>query len=259
MDQPQLMTMANTATDDSGLHDLKALATSTKRRRSQRLSSQIEAQDSLLQSGASLEAVALPDPTKEQAISLSAVTIGEAPAALASVANESTTTPSFSSVGTPPASISKYLFAGVAVAAAAAAAFYVMRGGASDSGDSTSSAANALVVSADEQDQALPEPAEPAPIEVAPLALVDDTESDSSDPSADDQEDATENNVAATPEAGADAEDLKATTDAKTAEKKSKLSESEREAARAAAKEKRERAKASRAERRAAKALGGYL
>lgn len=56
-------------TEDSGLHDIKALASNTKRRISQKISSENEAQESLLLSASSnaLRAVALPDPTKEVA------------------------------------------------------------------------------------------------------------------------------------------------------------------------------------------------
>lgn len=171
--QPGIMTVSNkTSDDDSGLHDLKALASSTKQRRSQRLSSQMEAQDSLLQSAASLEAVALPDPDKEQPISLEAVAIADAPLATGAVAQAGLSTPLASaaqtSIGTPPASGSKILLlGGLVILAAGAVAFYMMRGGAGDSGESSVSAANAVVVpaAADEAEEAAP--VEPAAEEVA--------------------------------------------------------------------------------------------
>ncbi len=56
--------------ETSGLHDLQAMASSAKRRRSQRLSTQIDAQESLLRSTAALDTVVLPDPNKEQEVSI---------------------------------------------------------------------------------------------------------------------------------------------------------------------------------------------
>lgn len=51
--------------ENSGLLELKSLAQSAKRRHSQRVTSQVEAQESLLASTAALNAVALPNPNKE--------------------------------------------------------------------------------------------------------------------------------------------------------------------------------------------------
>ncbi|MBL4634596.1 MAG: AgmX/PglI C-terminal domain-containing protein [Kofleriaceae bacterium] len=62
------MATTDTSKDDSGLHDLKALASSAKRRRNKRRTTQMEAQDSLLASTAALEAVVLPDPRKSVAM-----------------------------------------------------------------------------------------------------------------------------------------------------------------------------------------------
>ncbi len=172
MGQAAMMPASDSTTDDnSGLHDLKALASSTKQRRSQRLSSQMEAQDSLLQSAASLEAVALPAPSKEQPMSLSAVTLGDSPLASATVASSTATTDlaasSHSTIGTPPASLSKYLLLGGLALAAAAVAFYMMRGGASDGGnDESVTAANAIVTPLANE----PEANEPEAVETTPAA-----------------------------------------------------------------------------------------
>ncbi len=70
---PTPMATTDTSKDDSGLHDLKALASSAKRRRTKRRTTQMEAQDSLLASTAALEAVVLPDPSKS--VAMPAVTI----------------------------------------------------------------------------------------------------------------------------------------------------------------------------------------
>lgn len=59
-------TSDNSANNEpSGLYDLRALASSAKKRRSQRVSGQMQAQESLLRSSASLDAVVLPEPGKE--------------------------------------------------------------------------------------------------------------------------------------------------------------------------------------------------
>jgi hypothetical protein len=50
--------------EHSGLHDIKELATTAKRRMSRRITTQNEAQDALFSTGSGLHAIALPDPAK---------------------------------------------------------------------------------------------------------------------------------------------------------------------------------------------------
>src|SRR5678815_5645664 len=51
--------------ENTGLHDIKAMAQSAKRRVSRRISTQSEAEEQLLSSSGSMRQVVLPDPTKE--------------------------------------------------------------------------------------------------------------------------------------------------------------------------------------------------
>jgi hypothetical protein len=176
------MPLTNKGDEHSGLHDLKALASSTKQRRSRRLSSEMDAQDSLLQSAASLEAVALPDPSKEQPVSVAAVALTDAPlAAQATTATTATETsaPAFASLDKPKSS-SKMLIGLVVVAAAAAAAFFVMNG--AGEGDKTETETAAAIAPADTESapELDPTPVEPAP-EVAPLPAADDAEETAGD------------------------------------------------------------------------------
>ena len=125
--------------ETSGLHDLQAMASSAKRRRSQRLSTQMDAQDSLLQSTAALDAVVLPDPSKEQAVSIDpiAASATAAPAAKkaaaaagASVANVAL--PVTEMAESTSSSSGKGLYIGLLLAAAVAAGAYFVLGSSAD-------------------------------------------------------------------------------------------------------------------------------
>ncbi len=262
MGQPGIMPVSNsTSDDDSGLHDLKALASSTKQRRSQRLSSQMEAQTSLLQSGASLDAVALPDPDKAQPVSLATVAIADVPA-LGATADTATASASLSSIGTPPTSGSKFLvLGGLAVLAAGAVAFYVMRGAGGDSGsnDSASAASVAVAPSAVGLEDEASEPTAVAP-EVVALAVEDEASAedeiaavteDGSEEEAREELSTDELIEAADPEKSEKSEKSEKNTKSDKNSKSNKSDKSEKSAARQEAKAKRELAKA---EKKAAKA-----
>lgn len=157
--------------DNSGLHDLKALASSTKKRRTRRLTSEMDAQNSLLQSAAGLAAVALPDPSKEQPVSLAAVSLKDAPVVAESLAHE-TATPSFSTLDKPTSSSSKFLLvAGLGAVAAAAAAFYMLRGAAGGDGIEAAPAVAVAQASSEEPAEVVPAAEETAVAAVEPLAL----------------------------------------------------------------------------------------
>lgn len=66
-DEPDTAPVPKQSNENTGLHDIQSLASSTKRRISQRISAETEAQDSMLLSASSgaMKTVALPDPGKE--------------------------------------------------------------------------------------------------------------------------------------------------------------------------------------------------
>jgi hypothetical protein len=66
-DEPDTAPVPKQSNENTGLHDIQSLASSTKRRISQRISAETEAQDSMLLSTSSgaMKTVALPDPAKE--------------------------------------------------------------------------------------------------------------------------------------------------------------------------------------------------
>ncbi len=140
---PTPMAMSKASKDDSGLHDLKALASSAKNRRRKRRTTQMEATQSLLASTAGLEAVVLPDPRKSvamPAVTLADVGEAEAPAkAVASVAalQESKASTSLA-VSTAAAELPEaaktsssstfYIVAALGLVGVAAAAFFILGG-----------------------------------------------------------------------------------------------------------------------------------
>lgn len=165
---------ASSNNDSSGLHDLQAMASSAKKRRSQRLSSQMDAQDSLLQSSAALDAVVLPDPNKEQAaVSIAAVDVPATGQATASAS--ALTAASVATAATPATELSveksssgKGLYIGLALAAAVAAGAFFMLGGQEETVTEPAAVAEAVV----------PAAADPAPVpEMIPApVIVDETE-----------------------------------------------------------------------------------
>ncbi len=166
--------------ENSGLHDLQAMASSAKRRRSQRLSTQIEAQDSLLRSTAALDAVVLPDPNKEQEVAIDAVapvSAAATPAATGATKTKAAAASTTTSAGAVAAateidtSISRSsgksgIYIGlVVVAAAAAAAFFVMKGKSDAPSEPAAKPVAAAIPAID------PVPADAAPEEVEPEAV----------------------------------------------------------------------------------------
>ncbi len=147
---PQMTAGAGSAdrVEDSGLHDIKELATTAKRRISRRITTQNEAQDALLSSSSSgLHAVALPDPAKmialptvDQARSLAASAPGQSGqmAAVSAVAAEVGDAPARAASVTPIGEARRarrgwvYAVGAVAAAAAAVTLFVVTRPGASE-------------------------------------------------------------------------------------------------------------------------------
>lgn len=147
---PQMTAGAGSAdrVEDSGLHDIKELATTAKRRISRRITTQNEAQDALLSSSSSgLHAVALPDPAKmialptvDQARSLAASAPGQSGqmAAVSAVAAEVGDAPARAASVTPIGEARRarrgwvYAVGAVAAAAAAVTLFVVTRPGTSE-------------------------------------------------------------------------------------------------------------------------------
>ncbi|MBE7450282.1 MAG: hypothetical protein HS111_15700 [Kofleriaceae bacterium] len=121
--------------EDSGLHDIKSLARSTKQRISRRITSQHDAyEESLLSSSQSgLRAVALPAPAQ-------VVSLPELPATAAAAApSVATAGADVTPLASPRAGRSKtvwYVAAGAVLAAAAAAVVVLTSGGGSGSGSS---------------------------------------------------------------------------------------------------------------------------
>jgi hypothetical protein len=116
----------NTRTHEehSGLHELKNLARSAKQRHSQRVSSQVEAQESLLASTAALDAVALPNPSKAVEVSLPvakrATGTGEVPSIEAVTAAPVTS-------DEKPSRAGRWVAAVVVLAAAAVGGFFLYK------------------------------------------------------------------------------------------------------------------------------------
>ncbi len=128
--------------EDSGLHDIKSLARSTKQRISRRITSQHDAyEESLLSSSQSgLRAVALPAPAQ-------VVSLPELPAAAAAAApSVATAGADVTPLASPRAGRSKtvwYVAAGAVLAAAAAAVVVLTSGGGSGSGDQVAAGSTA--------------------------------------------------------------------------------------------------------------------
>ncbi len=172
--------------EDSELDDLQAMASSAKRRRSQRLSSQMDAQDSLLQSNAVLDAVVLPDPSKQAAVS-----IAEVAAPATAVAKESAVKPVVAAAEPQqgPASSNKGLYVGLGLLVVGAAAAFLLLGGDTKADEqATSEAVAAAVV-----DDAVVDDELPPAIEMAPaLALEEDAKEAVVEPAADTVEEVVE-------------------------------------------------------------------
>ena len=178
--------------ESSGLHDLQAMASSAKKRRSQRLSSQMDAQDSLLQSTAALDAVVLPDPSKEQAVSIDPVapsaskSANKASPAL-SKASPAVAVPVTEMAESTTSSSSKGgLYVAFACVAAVAVGAYVMLGGKSETSQPAAAKPVAAVVPdvepADVEPAAVePDNVEPPVVEPAILPAVNPDETDSVD------------------------------------------------------------------------------
>lgn len=172
--------------ETSGLHDLQAMASSAKRRRSQRLSSQMDAQDSLLQSTAALDAVVLPDPNKEQVVAIADVapiadkakTSSALSGAGASVASVASAVPATELAESTKSSSGKGLYVAFALAAAAAVAAYVLFTNKSATpAEPAAKPVAAVVPVAVEPEAVEPEVVEPA---VEPAANLDDSATDDS-------------------------------------------------------------------------------
>ncbi len=152
--------------EDSGLHDIKALASTAKRRISRRATSQHDAEDALLSaSNSGMHAVALPDParmialpTVEEARSLAASASGQMAAIPAAAAAEAPAGAHAPRAANQPRKRPAWVYAVSAVAAAAAAAalFVATRPGGGEGGARKAEAPTAApaVASADDDDAA---------------------------------------------------------------------------------------------------------
>jgi hypothetical protein len=117
-EDPDSAAMGNTgalqASDDPELHDIKAMAESTKLRISQRMAAQVDAEDALLSassSGLALRTISLPEPGKDY----QAFTGDAEPAATAAAHEEDTGLPA-------------WIYAAISAVAAAAIVFFILRG-----------------------------------------------------------------------------------------------------------------------------------
>lgn len=157
--------------ETSGLYDLKALASSAKKHRSQRLTSEMDAQQSLLQSSATLNAVALPNPKRSREISVPVLAVdtpekvSTRKSAESSAATAFAEPSAFSEEEHAAPSSKRWQFALATVLVAGAAAFYFLAGRPDSSSDAPMAA---LTAGGPESEPATP---------VQPLpALVDDAE-----------------------------------------------------------------------------------
>lgn len=161
--------------ETSDLHDLQAMASSAKKRRSQRLSSQMDAQDSLLQSSAALDAVVLPDPNKEQNVSIVDVATAKAAANGTDVVAEVAMAAAPVAVMEEKKSSGKGLYVGLALAAAAAAGAFFMLGQKDTPSESTATAPAAVSAAA-------PAASDPSTApEAPPVPAIVDDESENSE------------------------------------------------------------------------------
>jgi hypothetical protein len=158
--------------EHSGLHDIKAMAKTTKQRISRRVSTQSDVEESLLASASSqsLSAIVLPEPGQDEPSYESFDEADEAPAHAAATAAAATT----ESRGGLPI----WVYGAVGAVAVAAVVFFVMRGGTKQ----TEVAQNDLPVAAGAADQAAPPAsapsADPAPAITPPVADPEDSDSD---------------------------------------------------------------------------------
>ena len=121
--------------ETSGLHDIKALAQSTKQRISKRVSTQSDAEELLHSSTAGLRAVALPVPSKEvtgnlvdPALGSSSATPATARAARGSLSGRVEVRPALADASEPRGGLPIWIYAGIGAVAVAAVVFFVIRG-----------------------------------------------------------------------------------------------------------------------------------
>lgn len=165
--------------EHSGLHDIKAMARTTKQRISRRVSTQSDVEESLLASASSqsLSAIVLPEPGKDEPSYESFDDADEGPARAASTAASIST----ESRGGLPI----WVYGAVGAVAVAAVVFFIMRGGTKQ----TQVAQNDVPTAAGSGDRGTP-PASAPGIEPAPAVMppapppAADPESSDTDPSA---------------------------------------------------------------------------
>ncbi|HUH03260.1 MAG TPA: hypothetical protein VML75_14785 [Kofleriaceae bacterium] len=156
--------------EHSGLHDIKAMARTTKQRISRRVSTQSDAEESLLASASSqsLSAIVLPEPGQDEP---SYETYDEADEASARVASTAAAVGTESRGGLPI-----WVYGAVGAVAVAAVVFFVMRGGTKQ----TEVARNDVPVAAGAGEQIAPPASAPSadPIPVVVPAAADDQDPD---------------------------------------------------------------------------------
>lgn len=160
----------STNQENSGIYEIQALAKSAKKRQSRRLTSQLDAQESLLASAAALDSIALPDPSKSTEIRVPSVGLSRSAELPSVAASSSTTLDAVVTMNPELKSSSKtWLFVGVGLAACAAAAFFMITNGDSKTSATTAKVAAAPAAVLDEVAQPVALPADTA--EVAPLEM----------------------------------------------------------------------------------------
>lgn len=173
-DRPPQGGDVETRDENSGLHDIKQMATSTKKRISRRHSTQSDAEESLLNSAssASLSAIVLPEPGKDEEHYESE----ERPAV--AVAARSSSSSDKGRTGMPV-----WIYGAVVAAAAAAGlVFYLTRGGGKDDGARLAAAEQAPETAPVATGAAPPAAPTAAPIEDDPApAAADDLDSAETD------------------------------------------------------------------------------
>ncbi|HUS68682.1 MAG TPA: energy transducer TonB [Kofleriaceae bacterium] len=195
-DEPDTAPVPKQSGDNTGLHDIQSLASSAKRRISQRISAEAEAQDSMLLSASSgaMKTVALPDPSKESSPEVEreriaalrqsgqmkiskSTSVSKESSAVAAPAMAAPAAASFGAgiVAKEKSAAPWWILGGVAtLAAAAAVAVFVFDVGRDKSEDGEKTAASAadeaqVVASAEPAPPATPAPAPAATPTVEPM------------------------------------------------------------------------------------------
>lgn len=134
-DSPPPVSPPEPKEENTGLHDIKELARSQKKRISKRMTTESDLEQSLLASSSALSAVALPEPGKDKPTFETRGTTSRSKSK--STSTDAATAVGPAARGEDPRGLPVWIYAAVGVVAAAAVIFFIVRGG---KDDSTSSA-----------------------------------------------------------------------------------------------------------------------